>query len=408
MNRRIPPIYTPIPPLSVFLREPRSVGYLLRVALDALASRYPAHEISLVDSGTSALRIALHLALSASPKSDRPTIALPAWSCPDIATAALALGAQLRLYDLSPERLEPDLNSVEAALIAGARVLVVPHFFGRIIDITSIMVIARSYGAVVVEDAAQHAGGSYNGIRGGGLADLAILSFGRGKGLNAGGGGALLRRRGAPLPPLPRPISPRTLNRYRDIATIWTTDWLSHPALFRIPSALPWLRLGETLYRAPRPVEGIGLTSLHLLPWTLSHEPEQMAIRRANETWYASAFNSWSDVSTLAIPPTVASGALRFPIILRQRLVRDDLPGSLRELGIVRSYPRTLLGFPEILAACLNPNDSFPGADRLAASLITLPTHQFVTSRDRERIVRELRRHILLAENGEPPPLRSA
>src|SRR5437764_10909928 len=88
----------------------RSVAALER----ALATRFGARDVVLTDSGTSALVLALRAVL-------RPggTVALPAYACVDLLAAAEATPARVRLYDVDPATLSPDLTSVDAALRRG-------------------------------------------------------------------------------------------------------------------------------------------------------------------------------------------------------------------------------------------------------------------------------------------------
>jgi dTDP-4-amino-4,6-dideoxygalactose transaminase len=77
---------------------------------------------------------------------------------------------------------------------------------------------------------------------------------------------------------------------------------------------------------------------------------------------------------------------LRFPILI-------DESGPVREypeMGIVRSYPKPLNRVQELHPHLVNGLELFTGARHLADRLVTLPTHQFVTRRDRERITTTL------------------
>jgi len=95
--------------------------------LEGLLAMYEASVGILTDSGTSALR----LALSAAADAGRLPVAMPAYSCYDLATAAIGADVPVLLYDLDPLTLEPDEASLTQALEAGARTLVVAHLFGR-------------------------------------------------------------------------------------------------------------------------------------------------------------------------------------------------------------------------------------------------------------------------------------
>ena len=72
-----------------------------------LDERYGPHDLTLTDSGTSAL--ALAMAAVGGP------VALPAFCCFDIATASDGAGVQPILYDVDPRTLAPDAGSLARA-----------------------------------------------------------------------------------------------------------------------------------------------------------------------------------------------------------------------------------------------------------------------------------------------------
>jgi dTDP-4-amino-4,6-dideoxygalactose transaminase len=78
---------------------------------------------------------------------------------------------------------------------------------------------------------------------------------------------------------------------------------------------------------------------------------------------------------------------LRLPIVAQNREQAIRLYARLWRAGLggSRSYYRTL---PDLYAGRL-PADgrAYPGADRLATALLTLPTHAYLTGDDLTRIV---------------------
>jgi dTDP-4-amino-4,6-dideoxygalactose transaminase len=313
---------------------------------------------------------------------DELMVALPAYACPDIGTAVIGADAGVLLYDVDPDTLEPDLASLRRAVRSGATHVVAVHLFGRLVDVGAIAEVAGEMGAVVIEDAAQHAGGTREGVRGGALADWSVLSFGRGKGLNAGGGGALLRRASEASGP-PALASDAS---WRPLIVSAAVEWMSHPALYWIPAGIPALALGETRYHAPAPPAGIGLAQAALLPHTLDAEPRVLSARRALATHYRAVLAERPGLLLTPPPRSVSDGALREPVRLSPA---DAAP--LARLGVARSYPRTLADYPAIAARVRNPAEPLPGATALATHLHTLPTHHHVTLRDRDRLIAALR-----------------
>lgn len=332
-------------------------------------------------SGTVALTLALQQSGSGRP----PFVALPAFACPDVGTAAVAAGAHIALYDVNPDTLQPDWDSVHAALALGASHLVVTHLFGRLVDVARAQQLSEEVGAVLIEDAAQHAGASLGGVRAGGLADWGVLSFGRGKGINAGGGGALLVRDASVLEQLSL-SPPSAAADLRQLAVAAAGELLAHPLVYGVPSALPWLHLGDTTYHPPVPPAGTSRVQLTLLAAALNAEPLVVAARRAVEAWYEQVLADRPQL--LFAPPLEPAhrGALRFPVRLSPLAA-----APLARYGVARSYPRTLDAYPplrERMPATLPP---CPGAAQLAATTHTLPTHTRASLATREHLVRALR-----------------
>src|SRR5690606_39417180 len=113
--------------------------------------------------------------------------------------------------------------------------------------------LAATHQAVISEDAAQGIGGSYAGRPLGAHGDLAVLSFGRGKGLTAGGGGALLAGSAAFAAPV-RELEGSLPPAARGVAGLFKSlvQWaLARPSLYWIPAGLRLLGLGATAYRPP-------------------------------------------------------------------------------------------------------------------------------------------------------------
>ena len=160
------------------------------------------------------------------------------------------------MYDVDPGTLSPDLDSLTAALTAGARLVVVTSLYGVPVQWRAVLECAAAVGAAVIEDAAQGFGASWLGRPLGSLGAVSVLSFGRGKGWTGGRGGALLARGRAP--PSAANGNGAGLWREVEVLALAAAQWaFARPAAYGLPAALPWLGLGETRYRdpvAPRPL----------------------------------------------------------------------------------------------------------------------------------------------------------
>ncbi len=72
------------------------------------------------------------------------------------------------------------------------KAIVPVHIFGHPVNMDPLLVVAKKYGLVVVEDAAESVGSLYKGRPVGALSDIGILSFNGNKIITTGGGGAII------------------------------------------------------------------------------------------------------------------------------------------------------------------------------------------------------------------------
>lgn len=353
-----------------------------------LAHRYEGAAAILTDSGTSALSLAIRLALADSGRA----VALPAYGCYDLATATDTAGAPFVLYDVDPETLAPVPSSLDAALGEDVGAVVIVHHHGFPVDPDPLRPLLRRSNAMLIDDAAQAAGGTLRGRRLGGLGDLGVLSFGRGKGVTGGGGGALLvprdssRAAAASRLRLPRASEP-AWGCVAKLAAQWA---LGRPQLYRVPASMPFLRLGETLYKVPRPATAASPVHVAVLSQTLRIADEDWMSRQDRARRLADALNPPALVPRHAVG--ASPGYLRLPVLLPDWSYAAGVYEAAAELGVVRGYPTTLadlIGFGSRRRA---PDLPLTGARALVDRLITLPTHSAVSAADERRIARWVNR----------------
>ncbi|PYO66355.1 MAG: hypothetical protein DMD69_13875 [Gemmatimonadetes bacterium] len=245
-----------------------------------LRALYPAREAVLLGSGTHALDLAIRVAVRV--VGEPCVVALPAFTCYDVATAAVGADVHIALYDVDPWTLAPDLESVTATLAEGARVVVVAPLFGIPVDWDAIERCLAAFGALAIEDAAQGQGALWRGSPLGSHGALSVLSFGRGKGWTGGRGGALLMRRFPLDGHLATARSPGLSHELAALGSATAQSLLGRPALYRLPAAIPFLHLGETRYRAPSAPRGMTRAAAALLERTLPLATREAAVRKAN------------------------------------------------------------------------------------------------------------------------------
>jgi dTDP-4-amino-4,6-dideoxygalactose transaminase len=121
-------------------------------------------------------------------------VAVVAANCGGYATgAALRIGLNVRFADVDPTTLSLSRATVEEALTAETRVVVVTHLYGLLSDVKEIVALCRERSIAVLEDCAQAAGAVNAGRRAGSFGDAAVFSFYPTKNLAAlGDGGAVV------------------------------------------------------------------------------------------------------------------------------------------------------------------------------------------------------------------------
>jgi dTDP-4-amino-4,6-dideoxygalactose transaminase len=391
--RRQLPAFSPISP-SGLAAAARAAGGLApdfrKTLQDRLAHDLGAGAVRLYASGTQALCEGIALACR---RTGATTVALPAFTCFDVAAAAVGAGSDLRitLYDVDPATLAPDLDSLRHALHRGAQVVVASPLFGYPVDWDALAQETGDQGALMVEDAAQGHFAQWRGRPLGSLGDISVLSFARGKGWTGGAGGALVLR-GSGAKHEEGAIPSSGLSAELRVLTQLAAQWfLGRPRLYALPAALPWLHLGETIYRdvpAPRRLTRAAAAALltHVAPSSREAEVRRGTARALLEALRGSAMQpvralSGASPSYLRLPIRIPGGSAS--------LMRDP---RARRLGVAVGYPATLAQ----LAAVRSRLDAdhgmrWPGAEELVGDLVTLPTHSLLTSEEKAATISLLR-----------------
>lgn len=384
--RRQLPAYSPLPLRAVVAGAAGLVGGSgsARVEVTApLARAFGADNVLLTDSGTGALALAIQGCLTRRPDAG---IALPAYGCYDLATAADGAGAPVVLYDLVPETLAPEPESLRRALERGVAAVVLVHLFGVPADPEPVRVAAERVGAWLIEDAAQGAGASLRGRPLGSCGDLAVLSFGRGKGNTGGRGGALLAHGDDAASMVDRARSELlpSLRGVRELVQLKAQWLLGRPSLYAIPAALPFLQLGETVYNPPSLVRGLSAVALRTLAVTWPLGERESAVRRA----HAARLLAWhvDGLASIAVLQEAEPGYLRLPFVASPAARAAAGAAGARALGIMPGYPKALCDLEGFAERVVNRGDAFPGARMLAERLVTFPTHSLLAARDLARL----------------------
>ncbi|MEL6731494.1 MAG: LegC family aminotransferase [Bacteroidota bacterium] len=171
---------------------------------EALSDLTGSPHVVAVNSGTAAL----HLALSVAGIRSNDGVIIPDITFVATANAVRYLEAQPLLAEVDPRTYLLDVPSLEAYLEthteireAGCwdkrqelyiRAVVAVHVMGNVADMQALKILCQKYHLILIEDAAEALGSSYQEKQAGTWGDLGILSFNGNKILTTGGGGAVL------------------------------------------------------------------------------------------------------------------------------------------------------------------------------------------------------------------------
>ena len=159
------------------------------------------------------------------------------------------------------------------------------------------------------------------------------------------------------------------------------------PYLYWLPSAMPFLHLGETRYHRLHEIKAMDKLRLSLLTANIFRYQGDTDAATRCET-ISSMLDSVDKVKNLPrnCDMPVNRRLLRYPLLV-DAVVRDRVYQKLKQAGLGASimYPASL---PKIagLELLLGDKQNYPNAEMFASQILTLPTHSFVSRKDIEKM----------------------
>jgi dTDP-4-amino-4,6-dideoxygalactose transaminase len=122
-------------------------------------------------------------------------VIVPSFTFVSTANAFALRGAKIIFADVREDTLNLDETRLPSLMTARTKAVVPVHYAGVACEMMTILDVAKSRGAAVVEDAAHGLSGSYQGRPLGSIGDLGTFSFHETKNYSCGEGGALVINR---------------------------------------------------------------------------------------------------------------------------------------------------------------------------------------------------------------------
>ena len=264
--------------------------------------------------------------------------------------------------------------------------------------------LAQARKVPIIEDAAQALGVKCGGQILGTFGVAGVFSLGRGKVLPAAGGGLIGRNDETLAKQCRQAILTSGDAGSRDFGLISAMETalmaiFLRPRLYWIPAAMPFLKLGASIYDPTFPIRHMSLFQKTLAARLMANLEELASIRQVNAKRLRRALDEINHNQNFRIiwPKEEAGeegGFLRLPILFREPGMRTKVLAELERYGLGGSagYPRALCDIPELRPHLMNPENGFPVATSLSKQLITLPTHPWVSEHDCHQIAEVLQR----------------
>ena len=362
----------------------------LRRFEDEIRREFDVRHVFLVSSGTAALALTFDALASLSP---RRKAAIPAFTCFSVPAAVLKAGLRPVPCDIDDTTFDYDRRRLAETIDEDTLCVVAHHLYGVPSAIDEVRAICEPRGIYVVEDAAQAMGGVLGGRRLGTIGDVGIFSLGRGKNITCGSGGIIVTNSddiAAAIRARHRQLPAESIARaVRDLVQIAIMAFFIHPRLYWIPAALPFLKLGETIFPKTIEIRRLSAMKAGLLRNWRDRLAEANRVRAETATYYGRHLG-------LAFAAGASHPYLRLPIVAASPAVRERIRAAAerRGLGVSVGYPTPVDAIPEMRPLCGGAR--YPSARRVAETLVTLPTHHWLTDGDK-RAIAELCREVIAA-----------
>lgn len=352
----------------------------IRTLEESVRQYFETKHVFLVSSGKAALTMTLMGLKAASSRTD---VVIPAYTCFSMPAAVIAAGLRPVLCDINPSTFDFDHEQLASTLNDNTLCVVAHHLFGIASNIARVRELCHARGIVVIEDAAQAMGVESGGRKLGTLGDVGVFSLGRGKNITCGSGGIVITQSDAIASAIraqwPQLESPLPAESLKDFAKLLFMTVFIRPRLYWIPNAMPFLKLGQTIFPKSVAVKRLsGMQAGLLHDW-------QKRLHQSNQQRREMAA-SVSRQIPLNLPQGPAHPYLRLPMLAATPQGRERIHSSAqrRGLGVSLAYPTPINEIPEI--SHMFDGRRFPSARRVSERIFTIPTHQWISEKDTRAI----------------------
>ena len=153
-----------------------SYGPMSKEFEKGFAEKHDSQFAILVNSGTSALRIAIACLKEVHGWKPGDEIILPALTFVATANVIIDHGFTPVFVDCDSKTYNIDPTKIEEKITSKTKAIIPVHLFGQTADMDPIMKIAKSHDLIVIEDSCETMGVTYNGKKTGSFGDISCFS----------------------------------------------------------------------------------------------------------------------------------------------------------------------------------------------------------------------------------------
>ncbi len=370
--------------------QKRDIFHLLE---KRLREHFNSKKVVLTGGGKEAL---LQLFLTVKKRSEKSIVIMGAYTCPDIAAAAVRAGFRIYALDLKKDSLEMDVSLLSEEIMKQTCAVVLSNLYGLIDSLPLWLEYKKKYDFFLIDDACQGAfskdGEHFVGAR---QETVGVVSFGRGKAICSVGGGAvicsdqqleLFEERYSFI------TKKRSLCGFRDLfkgILFWVFE---KPVLYFFPAHLSFLGLGGAIYQERFSEKTMNTYQALSALTQLEEKSERQAIFLEHTKKWASLLRDLPVRQPYTKHlDTQKAVLIRYPIIFQSAAKREAAWNKLEKkgLGVSQSYPQALSSYAELQPHLISTHT--PVAEEIASTILTLPVHRYVQMSDMEEIVQVLK-----------------
>ncbi len=323
-------------------------------------------------------------------ESDAKEVLIPSFCSSDYQKVITGIGLTPRRYDVDPQTLAADIDSLQSKSFDDALAVIAVNVLGYSSDMERLETVCTSQDVFLLEALGYGLGTEYAGRRLGTFGDCSILNFQQGKPIPIGGGMVVSQNPKLTFSDTGRSsVSP-------NIAALGGYMVFSYPSMYGMyrnggeriaslvigtdrPSTHPESKENVTYVPPFKTISNFqGEIGCRVFECLSEHRNQ----RAETAHWYSERLDGVDGISLLSPVAGLSNHPyVRYPLLVESQSLRKHLHEELVRVGIQSSM---MYDWPVI------DTDQFPGGATLQNRLLTVPTHPYVTERDRRRVVQSI------------------